>query len=164
MNKQRKREDINIKDTWDLTYIFKDENEFNKELNDVKSEFPKISEFNGKILSSSTSLYNFLELSDNIERRLYKLHYYAHLNLDVDTSNTHFQELSGKVSNLLQEYGLLTSFVRPELLSGNYDTVLKYLEENKELQKYRFNLEDLYRYQKHVLPKEQEELLNNFSK
>ena len=35
-----------------------------------------------------------LKLSDDIERKLYKLYYYAHLSLDVDTTNTVSQELS----------------------------------------------------------------------
>ncbi len=164
MEKQRKREDIKLEDTWDLTLIYKTEEDFLKEIDDVKKEFPKISSFNGNILKNSNNLLKFLELSDSIERRIYKLHYYAHLNLDVDTTNTHYQELSGKVENLIQEYSLLTSFVRPELLNGDYQVVLKYLDENKKLDVYRFNLENIYRYQSHKLSLEQEEIITNFAK
>ena len=161
---QKLRKDIKVEDTWDLTYIFKDEKEFFDSLELVKDEMKSITNFKGHILDSSDSLLKFLEESDNIERKLYKLYYYAHLNLDVDTTNTHFQELEGKVSNLLQEYSISTSFVIPELLKGNYRDVLDFIDHNKDLEKYRFNLESIYRYQNHSLDEKSEKLLSTLSK
>ena len=162
--KQKLRSEINEKDTWDLTYIFKNENEFNKSLETTKKEIKKISSFKGKILSSANTLLSFLELSDELERKLYKLYYYAHLSLDVDTTNTSSQEREGKVTNLLQEYSVLTSFVLPEMLKGDYQVVKKYLDENNNLKRYRFNLECIYRYQNHSLSEENEKLLSSISK
>ena len=162
--KQKKRSEIDIDDTWDLTLIFKDEDEFNKALDDAKNEIKKIKDYEGKILESSDTLLSFLELTDDIERKLHKLYYYAHLNLDVDTTSTHYQEMEGKVTNLLQDESILTSFVLPELLKGDYETVLKYIEENKNLEKYRFNLECVYRYKGHSLSEENEKLLSTISK
>lgn len=161
---QKLRKDIKVEDTWDLTYIFKDEKEFFDSLELVKDEMKSITNFKGHILDTSDSLLKFLEESDNIERKLYKLYYYAHLNLDVDTTNTHFQELEGKVSNLLQEYSISTSFVIPELLKGNYHDVLDFIDHNKDLEKYRFNLESIYRYQNHSLDEKSEKLLSTLSK
>ncbi len=123
--KQKNRNEIKLEDTWDLTYIFKDKNEFDKNLEDAKKLLPEISKYKGRLLASADSLLSFLEFSDDIERKLYKLYYYAHLSLDVDTTNTNSQEMEGKVSNLLQEYSVLSSFVIPELLKSNYDVVIK---------------------------------------
>ena len=162
--KQKLRSEINVNDTWDLTYIFKNEKEFNKSLTSTKEEISKISNYKGKILSNADSLLSFLKLSDELERKLYKLYYYAHLSLDVDTTNTVSQEREGKVANLLQEYGVLTAFVLPELLKGDYEVVKKYLDEKDELKKYRFNLECIYRYQNHSLSEENEKLLSTISK
>ena len=162
--KQKKRSDIKIEDTWDLTLIFKNDEEFRKELESAKKDIYKINEYKGKVLNSSKTLLNFLELSDDIERKLYKLYYYAHLNLDTDTTNTYYQDMEGKVSNLLQEESIISSFVLPELLKGDYNIVLKYLKENKDLEKYRFNLECIYRYQNHSLNEEMEKLLSTISK
>ena len=162
--KQKLRSEINTKDTWDLTYIYKNEDEFNKELDSIKKEIQKINEYKGHLLDSSESLLKYLEFSDVIERKLYKLYYYAHLNLDVDTTNTHYQQMEGIVSNLLQEEGIISSFVMPELMKGDYNKVLEFINENKGLEKYRFNLECIYRYQKHTLNEEEEKLLSNLSK
>ena len=162
--KQKRRDEINVTDTWDLTYIFKNEKEFNDALNDAKDKIKDVTKYKGKLLDSSDSLLSYLKFDDNMERSLYKLYYYAHLNLDVDTTNTTSQEREGKVTNLLQEYSVLSSFVLPELLKGDYDKVKKYLDENKELEKYRFNLENIYRYQNHSLSEEKEEMLSHLSK
>lgn len=162
--KQKKRSEIDVLDTWDLTLIFKDNNEFEHTLAKVKKEMYKLGDFKGKILESSDTLLSFLELSDEIERMLYKLYYYAHLNLDVDTTNTFYQDMEGKITNLLQEESVLTSFVIPELLKSDYSVVLKYIDQNPKLEKYRFNLECVYRYQKHSLSEENEKLLSTISK
>ena len=162
--KQRKRSEIKEEDTWDLTYIFKDEDEFKKCFENTKEEIKEISSYKGKILKDSDTLLSYLEYDDDIERKLYKLYYYAHLSLDVDTTNTTSQEREGKVSNLLQEYSVLSSFVLPELLKGDYNTVKKYLDEDKNLEKYRFNLENVYRYQEHSLNEESEKMLSQLSK
>ena len=162
--KQKLRDEIDIKDTWDLTLIFKDEKEFIKTYDEAKNEIKKVVDFKGKLLQNSNSLLSYLEYSDNMERKLYKLYYYAHLNLDTDTANTTSQELEGRVTNLLQEYSVLSSFVLPELLAGDYDKVKEYIKENKSLEKYRFNLEEVYRYHNHRLSEESEELLSSLSK
>ena len=150
MEKQKERKDINVNDTWDLTLIFKTDEDFYKELDKVTKEINDITKYQDHILDNSNSLLAFLKQSDDDERKLYKLYYYAHLKLDQDTANTTYQEMEGKISNLIQKYSVLTSFVMPELMKGDYNKVLEYINENKELEVYRFNLECIYRYQKLV--------------
>jgi len=162
--KQKKRDEIKLEDTWDLTYIYKNDDEFYGELKKVSESIDVVSKYRGKILESSKTLLNFLQESDELERKLYKLYYYAHLKLDQDTTNTFYQAMEGKITNLLQQYSVLTSFVVPELMKGDYKQVLSYIDEEKDLEIYRFNLEELYRYQEHSLNEEQEELLSHLSK
>lgn len=162
--KQKKRDEIKLEDTWDLTYIYKNDDEFYGELKKVSESIDVVSKYRGKILESSKTLLNFLQESDELERKLYKLYYYAHLKLDQDTTNTFYQAMEGKITNLLQQYSVLTSFVVPELMKGDYNKVLSYIDEEKGLETYRFNLEELYRYQEHSLNEEQEELLSHLSK
>ena len=162
--RQKLRSEIKEEDTWDLTYIFKDEKVFNEVYEEAKEEIKEVSNYRGKLLKSSDSLLSFLKFSDQIERKLYKLYYYAHLNLDVDTTNTKSQTKEGKVSKLMQDYGVLSSYVLPELLKGDYDIVKKYIKENQELSKYAFNLEEIYRYQNHSLTEECEKMLSTISK
>ena len=40
--KQKLRKEIKKEDTWDLTYIFKDEEEFNKSIKEAKGDIKKL--------------------------------------------------------------------------------------------------------------------------
>ena len=162
--KQKLRSEIKNEDTWDLTYIFKNQKEFNTVYQEAKKEIKKVVDYKGKLLKDSDTLLSYLKYSDEIERKLYKLYYYAHLSLDVDTTNTTSQSREGNVANLLKEYDILSSFVLDELLKGDYKLVKKYLNENKKLKQYEFNLEEIYRYQNHSLSEECEKMISTLSK
>lgn len=164
MEKQKTRDQIEDKYKWDLTTIFKNDNEFLDEYEKVKQIIPNISNYKGKIVNSSDNLYNYLEYSDTLERRIYKLYYYANLTYDQDTTNTISQKNYDMINNLLANYSEVTSFVMPELMSASYDKILNYIKENSKLEKYKFNLESIYRYKDHTLDYKSEELLSKFTK
>ena len=163
MEKQKKREEIDNKYKWDLTTIFKTDEDFLKEYDIVSKEIEKISDYRGKILESADSLLDFLEFSDELERKVYRLYYYSHLKFDQDTTNIKYQEFKGKMDNLFTKYSELSSFISPEMFTKKYKEVEKFIEENKKLEKYRFNLESFYRYENHKLTEEQEKLMSIFS-
>ncbi len=158
--KQKKRSEIRVEDTWDLTIIYKNIDEFNEELNLFKERVKEFNKYKGRLLESGKTLLEFLELSDELEKILYKLYYYANLNFDVDTTNDNMRELVGKVSSLLTLYSESLAFVEPELLSGDYKTIEKFYEEEPNLKKYKFNLENIFRYKKHTLSENEEKLLS----
>lgn len=159
MTKQKKRTEINDNYKWDLTTIFKSVNEWNKEYDKVSKEYEDITKFKGHILDSKESLYEYLKFDETLERRLYKLYYYAHLNFDSDTTNSEYQNLKGKMDNLLVKVSELTSFVSPELLSKPYDVVKTYIEESDNLKEYTHSMESFYRSESHKLSEEQNKIL-----
>ena len=161
--KQKKRSEINEKDTWDLSVLYKNTEAFKEEYKKLKEDIKEIEKYKGKLLESADTLLNFLKLEDTLERRLYKLYYYAHLNFDVDTTNAKSLELTAEISQLITIYSTLTSFVDPELLKAEYAKILNFYNEKPELLTYRFNLEDLYRYKKHTLKENAEKILSTLS-
>lgn len=161
--KQKKRSEINEKDTWDLSVLYNNTEAFKEEYKKLKEDIKEIEKYKGKLLESADTLLNFLKLEDTLERRLYKLYYYAHLNFDVDTTNAKSLELTAEISQLITIYSTLTSFVDPELLKAEYAKILRFYEEKPELLTYRFNLENLYRYKKHTLKENEEKILSTLS-
>ena len=163
MIKQKTRNEIDYKYKWDLTAIFKNDEEFLKELDKSKDLVSEIIKFKGHILDSSDSLYNYFKTSEKIERKLYKLYYYANLKHDEDTTNPKYQEYYQKIQKILTKYTEDTSFVAPEMMKKEFNYVKKLIEENSKLKDYEHNLEDFYRYKKHTLTDKEEKILGTLS-
>lgn len=164
MEKQKLRNEIDIKDTWDLTPIFKTKKEFLNNFEEVKKEIDKVDKYKGNITKSAKDLYDFLVFSDEVERKVLKLYYYASLSYDADTTNSESQKLHDMIDNLYSVYEIKTSFITPELYETDYSKILEYIKEYPKLGEYSFALEKIYRYQPHTLDKKSEELLSNYSK
>ena len=159
--KQKKRSEIEVKDTWDLQAIYKNLNEFDKDYNYLENNIKDLEKYKNHLLDDAKTLLEFLENSDKLERILYKLYYYAHLNYDVDTTNSSSLELTEKVIKLMTSYSEVLSFVDPELLKSDFSIIEKYMKEEPKLKKYKFNLEKLYRYKDHTLSESEEKILSS---
>ena len=161
--KQKLRSELEEKYKWDLSPIYSCNEDWYKDLKVVSKEVERVLDYKGKLLNSAKSLLEYLEFSIKLERKLYKLYYYAHLNFDADTTNNDYQQMSGKIQNLLAKYNELDSFSNPEMMKVDYEVVKKFYEEEPKLKEYEFVLEQIYRYKDHILTEEQESLLSAFS-
>ena len=159
--KQKNRSEYK-KNKWRVEDIYPTIDDFYKELDSLRNLLPKYNSYKGKIMSSSSTLLEFLKFDVEYSKRFEDLYLYAHINNDSDTTNSLYQELYGKASNLYVEYSTTTSFIIPEILESDYSLVEKYIKECKELEDFRRNLYLVFRNKGHMLNKESEELLSNF--
>jgi len=163
MEKQKTRSEIEEKYKWDLTTIYKSDELWYKDLEKVSKETEKISEFRGNIVNSSSNLLKYLKFDEDLERKLYKLYYYASLKHDEDTTNPIYQEMIGKIDDVIKKSSELSAFVSPEMFSVDYETIKKYINEEKGLEEYKFTLENFYRFEKHKLNETEERILSSLS-
>ncbi len=163
MEKQKTRSEIEEKYKWDLSPIYSSDELWYNDYDEVSKEITKVLDFKGKIVSNAKNLFDYIDFSMNIERKLYKLYYYAHLNFDSDTTNSEYQKMNGKIENLLAEYNKLDSFANPEMMEITYDEVKDFYKDEPKLKEYEFLLEQIYRYKEHILSKEAEEIISSFS-
>ncbi len=151
------RKDIDIKDTWDLSTIYQNHNDFYQDLEKAKSLIDDIVSFKGKICNSIDSFYNFLSTKDLVERLINKLYCFAHLNCDVEPNNQEYQTMMASTIGVLEASSVKISFIDNEIIESK-DKVLEYIKDPK-LQKYTYKINSLLSFKDHILPKEQEELL-----
>ena len=117
MAKEEKlRCEIEDEHKWDLTKIYKDEKEWQKDFDDVKEEILKVTSYKDSFLSNGKKLYEYLKYDEEVSRKLEKIYYYAHLNYDADTLDEKYKVMKNKVSDLFTKYNELSSFVVPEIL------------------------------------------------
>ena len=161
--KQLSRKEINEKDKWDLTPIFKTVKDWEDEYNKVLKDIDTYEKYKGKITASKEMFKEFLTFDESLDRRLYKVYYYAHLNFDSDTTDNEYQVLKGKTDELLQKYSVATAFITPEILKADYGTIKSYIDSDSDLTKYSYSFENMFRIKGHELSDEQQLVIASLS-
>lgn len=159
----KNRNEINDIYKWDLTTIFKSDDEYENVFNSVKAKLNEISVYEKTLMDNSTTLFNGLELIYDISRTLEKLYTYSNLLHDEDTTNTKNQERLGKIETLYNEFSKKTSFVDPLLLKYDKSVIDSFFKEEPRLSKYKRNLEEIYRYKSHTLSEKEEKMLSTLN-
>ena len=104
MAKEEKiRSEIEDKYKWDLTPIYKTEDEWKKDYEEVKNEIEKVKDFKNTFLKDGKELYKFLVYDEGVSRKLEKLYYYAHLNYDSNTLDEKYKVMINDQSASLTE-------------------------------------------------------------
>ncbi len=158
------RKDIDKSLKWDTEKIYKKDEEFYKDVEEVKKLLEKTKTYKGRILQSANSLYDFLKTSEKLERKFLKLSVYASLKSDEDTRVAKYQEMTKIADNLFAEIAKELSFITPEILSEDYEKVQAYIKEKEELKIYAHYFKDLFRNKEHTLGENEEKIIASFSK
>jgi len=143
---------------WDLSKMYNSIEEVENDIKKVNELTPKILGFKSHIMDSSYSLYEFLKSTEEQDRILNKLYVYCKMAFDVDTKDNNTKSLKMKIEKLSEGLSEKFSFIEPEMMESDYETVLKYIEENEKLSEYKFYLEDIYRFKPHSLNQKEEDI------
>lgn len=159
VKKLQERKDISAEDTWRLEDIFPSDDAWEKEFQEVKGMIGKIQDFEGTLSKTAENLYEALQYQDAISSRLGKLYTYAHMRYDQDTTNSFYQGLNDRATNLYTQVASALSFAVPEILTMKEEEIAKFLQEHDELSLYKHSLDEINRQRPHVLSAKEEALL-----
>lgn len=161
------REQIDIKDTWDLQELCPSDEIWEKEYKKIEAQCEEIKKWKGKVFESPESLKVFLDLYVESGISIGKVYVYAHQRYHQDTANSLYQGLSERATMLLMKYQSATSFFEPEVLampeeefSNIYKEARKTMSEKDAAGFDRF-FQEIIRQKEHRLSAEMEELLAN---
>ncbi|MBP2069968.1 oligoendopeptidase F [Anaerococcus nagyae] len=158
------RNDVEERLTWDTSLIYKQDEDFYKDIDESKDLAEQLRKYKGKITENADSLLDFLKDYENLMRKLYKAGVYASLKSDEDTRVSKYQEMTQTISIVDSEISQKLSFITPEILGEDYEKIKSLLEEKEELKVYDHYFEDLFRSKDHVLSEDQEKIIASFSK
>lgn len=147
-NEILERKDVLTEDTWDLESMFKDVAEWEASLKEVEEKALDFLKYQGKVIDSSESLFNALADYGELMRLAMKVYSYSSMNLDQDTRVASSQELSAKAMSLIVGIQEKTSFMTPEILKLENETLEAYYKEKEELELYRQYLDNIIRGKK----------------
>lgn len=154
------RVEIDKKYKIDLKDLFKNDEEFLKEVDHLNKKIEEFEKFQGHLLDDDKTLLEFLKLDDEISAKLEVCYVYAHLNNDFDLGEKRSNEFFGKTVKLYNKYSTNISYVIPELLQNDYKIIEKFINENKDLKQYERMLKNIFKEKSHFLSKEEERVLS----
>lgn len=144
---------------WDLSRVFKNDQEWEQEYNQVAKEIKNLSKLKGTLARSGKDLYEGITEILAVNRRLEKVYVYATMSSDVDTKNTHYLGLVAKAQSLANQMSAAIAFVDPEILSIPEETLAKFMQDEPRLENYRHRLEQITQKRPHTLPANEEKII-----
>ncbi|WP_294740621.1 oligoendopeptidase F [uncultured Exiguobacterium sp.] len=153
------RQDVDVTETWNLESIYATNEVWEEEFESVKAMLPLLVEYKGRLGQSAETLYEGLQLRDEVSRRLYKLYTYAHMRYDENTADSFYQAMNDRARTLASQIGATLAFMTPELLAVPEATIETYLNENADLGMYRHAFDELNQEREHVLTEAEEAIL-----
>lgn len=158
-NKVLKREEADKKYTWKLDDIYPSVEAWREEYKKAEEVGEKIASYKGKLDESAETLLEVFRLKDELGLLFDRLGCYSHQLYDQDTANAASQELSGQAEILGVKISEQCSFVTPELLAMNEETIKTFVEKCDGLKLYAKELEYVLREKPHILSVEMESVL-----
>ncbi|WP_418620743.1 oligoendopeptidase F [Ruminococcus sp.] len=144
---------------WALEDIYATDEKWAEDLQKLKSMPERIAAFKGRLSESADTLYDFMQLSDEISVLCDSLGNYAQRRSDEDTANAKYQGFLGQLMNAYVAVNSAGSFETPEIISIEEDKLQKFYEDKPELKLYKRALDKLRRKKAHILSEAEEKIL-----
>ncbi|HKT81813.1 MAG TPA: oligoendopeptidase F [Vicinamibacterales bacterium] len=156
----RSRDEVPDRFKWNLKKIFQDWEAWQRAYDELDQKIAAYAKLQGSLAGGGDKLLAALELRDQIGQLEYKVWYFASLWYDQDQRDNEINARRQQVQILFAKAAQASAWFSPELLKLPIATVQSWMAANQKLAVYRFELEDLYRQQEHVLDEKGEHLMS----
>lgn len=145
---------------WDLTSLFKNDEEWEEHFAHIDQVVEKIPTYQGT-LNNAKTIKEFLDFQMQSSREISNLFSYASLRRSEDTREPKAQQMYARIYGKYIMVMTASSFVQPEILALS-EEVLEEIVNDEQLKDYRFYLEQLLEQKPHTLSQNEEALLARF--
>jgi len=152
------RSEIAISDTWDLSKLFPNDEEWNKSLLDFEKMIEKISSFQGTLGKSATHLADYLDFSNSLNLLGERLGNYAFLRQSENEGGAQARTMVGKITMAGARAGAASSWDNPEILAIPEKDMEVFLQ-HKRMADYRISLQRILRYRPYILSDKEERII-----
>lgn len=157
------RNNIEQKYKWDIEAMFPDEALWDQAVAQSLEKAESFTKLSGHLTDSADTLLKAFRLRDDMWQQLEKAYVYARMKRDEDNRVSKYQAMTDKCFAAIAKMSAVSSFFTPELLEAPEDKILGFLNENKDLEIYRFAITETLRQKAHVLSKAEENIMAQLS-
>ncbi|WP_319371530.1 oligoendopeptidase F [uncultured Ilyobacter sp.] len=157
-----KREEIDQKYKWNLNDIYENWGEWEADLIKAKKIMEEIPKYRGKIKNDPKIFAELVAMENELSKITDKIYLYPYLMRDLDSTDELASKRLQEIMAIYTQYSATVAWINPEILEIPKEKMIKWIDENKELEEHRFHIMELYRLQGHVLDAEKEKLLSYY--
>lgn len=147
---------------WDLTYLFKTEEDFKQSLGDIEALIDTMASYKNK-LNNEKDFVDYLLKEKELEEKLGRSYQYASLKSDLNKKDVNALNNLNKCQMLIYSLNEKCAFQDPEILELGKDKVMSFIDNNNAIEEFRFPMEKLFNEFEHVLDQNSERLLSYYS-
>ncbi|MBO4387621.1 MAG: oligoendopeptidase F [Treponema sp.] len=152
------RKDVPAEYKWDLTQIYKSEEEWEKDLASVEKATQNLVSFKGTLSSSKENFLKALMADQALDMLLENVYHWASLQNEADQSDSKNQERVNRASMAYSKAAAETSFYVPEILSIEDSKINAWIEE-EQFEPFRIYIKKMLRQKPHTLSEKEERIM-----
>lgn len=153
------RKDIPESDKWDLSSIYKSNEEWEENLKVLPSLTEKVVQYKGRLGESSDVLLEALKALEEAELRMETVYHYASLQHEADEDDSSATDRDGRAMMAYTRMMSDLSFIDPEIQSVD-ETKLREWISLPEFKDYKIYIEKLLHFKKYILSEKEERILS----
>lgn len=153
------RKNIPLQYKWNLSILYPNAQAWHSDLKAISKKAEKLKYFKGKLGKNAKMFSEALRLYSNVLKDYYKLSEYAERLSDQDLRNSENQKLVQESAHLGSKIDEITAYMDPEILTIGSAKISSFFNERKDLQEFKFFVNNILRLKKHTLDAEGEKIL-----
>lgn len=153
------RSEVPVEFTWDVASVFPADAAWEEEMAAISADLPTLETFRGRLGESPAVLAAWLQVHEDLLRRLGKVYLYASMRHNVDTADPAAKAMQDRASGLMARATAAAAFAQPEILAIGADALRRWMQEDPRLAVYEHYFDRLEARREHVRSAEVEQLL-----
>ncbi len=154
-----KRNEVKEEFTWNLADLYADIPSWEAAVQEIQEIAARLEKMEGKVTESAENLFTTLVWLEELGKKTDPAFNYAQRLSDQDTGNTTHLAMSQKLRSIYAGISSRLSFIDPEILELDPETLDQYYTQQPKLEAYRKYIQEIQRLKPHHLPAEMERLL-----
>ncbi len=153
------RKDVPAQYKWDLSSIFKNDDEWESSLKEIDSLTKKVLTFKGKLSEDEKTFLEALKAIEKVNLKLETVYHYASLQHEADEDDSKATDKEGRALMAYTNVQAQLSFIEPEIQSIDEKTLNSWIAK-EEFKDYRIYIQKLLYFKPYILSEKEERILS----
>lgn len=153
------RNEVPAKDKWDLSTLYKSDDEWEKDLSLIPSLSKEFVSFKGHLAESSQSLLSAVKAYESLLKTIETVYCYASLLHTADESDSKAQDMEGRAAMAYAKADAEGAFFSPELMAIEDEKINQWIEQ-PEFKDYKVFIQKALHEKPYTLSEKEERILS----